>query len=323
MTPDDVARTRILPTPQPLCELAASLMERRWPAPERGRPPRHPLARRVPVQETRLLLELTPDGRRYPRFLSPTRGFSSFEESLDTVLGTPAEQVRADLEISLGGRRPNPWLRGLAAGDREARHRLDQALRRYYRDCVVPDLGALAASGRANAAELVQAMGENGLADVFRLLRPWMHWSSPVLTVMTRTDRDLRPGGKGIVLIPSVFSAHPFWEIWDDAITISYPVRTALDAASPQAGDSSEPLAALLGRTRAAILRAAEDGAGTGALAAMVGISAPSASQHAKALRNAGLLLTVRVGKAVQHTATPLGRSLLASTRPTGAPIQA
>ena len=42
-----------------------------------------------------------------------------------------------------------------------------------------------------------------------------------------------------------------------------------------------------------------------------LGISAASASEHARTLRGAGLLVTERAGKAVLHSRTPLGDRLL------------
>ena len=44
-----------------------------------------------------------------------------------------------------------------------------------------------------------------------------------------------------------------------------------------------------------------------------MGTSVPSASEHATALRAAGLVQTVRRGRGVIHSLTPLGRSLLNS----------
>jgi hypothetical protein len=46
-------------------------------------------------------------------------------------------------------------------------------------------------------------------------------------------------------------------------------------------------------------------------LAACVGTSAPSASEHATALRASGLVQTVRRGRGVNNSLTPLGRTLL------------
>jgi DNA-binding transcriptional ArsR family regulator len=46
-------------------------------------------------------------------------------------------------------------------------------------------------------------------------------------------------------------------------------------------------------------------------LARRVGVSAASVSQHTAVLREAGLIHTSRIGKAVLHTMTPLGTALL------------
>jgi DNA-binding transcriptional ArsR family regulator len=51
--------------------------------------------------------------------------------------------------------------------------------------------------------------------------------------------------------------------------------------------------------------------ASTQELASVIGTSASSASEHAKALRTAGLVQTTRHGRGVRHSLTPLGRSLL------------
>jgi len=69
-------------------------------------------------------------------------------------------------------------------------------------------------------------------------------------------------------------------------------------------------LAALIGDTRAAVLESVGEGRSTSELARRVGVSAASISQHT-AVRSAGLIRTGRVGKAVLHTITPLGRAML------------
>jgi DNA-binding transcriptional ArsR family regulator len=74
---------------------------------------------------------------------------------------------------------------------------------------------------------------------------------------------------------------------------------------------TGQPLADLLGRTRAAVLGAVADGPSTSELARRLGISVASASQHAATLRQAGLIDTHRAGPSVLHTLTPLGADLL------------
>ncbi|WP_230860457.1 winged helix-turn-helix domain-containing protein [Actinoplanes aureus] len=72
-------------------------------------------------------------------------------------------------------------------------------------------------------------------------------------------------------------------------------------------------LASLIGRTRARVL--AEIGAAGGhtttEIARRLLISPASASEHAYALRAAGLISTERAGVCVEHRITRLGRALL------------
>jgi DNA-binding transcriptional ArsR family regulator len=73
-------------------------------------------------------------------------------------------------------------------------------------------------------------------------------------------------------------------------------------------------IVALLGQTRASVLRAVSGspyGCSTGELAQRLGISLSSASEHAVTLRRAGLLTSRASGKQTFHTISALGRALL------------
>jgi DNA-binding transcriptional ArsR family regulator len=59
------------------------------------------------------------------------------------------------------------------------------------------------------------------------------------------------------------------------------------------------------------VLRALAAPRGTVELAAVVGISPASASEHAKVLREVYLIETLRDGRAVRHSLTVLGRTML------------
>jgi len=127
---------------------------------------------------------------------------------------------------------------------------------------------------------------------------------------------------------PSAFwSGPPLFAIGDGARV----ANTLLYAAQPNGQPSGQPsgpgdilagvagsdtLAALLGPTRAAVLRVLRQPRGTVDLAAAVGISPASASEHAKVLREAYLIQTCREGRSVRHSLTPLGRTILGQLRP-------
>ncbi|MFD0295631.1 ArsR/SmtB family transcription factor [Streptomyces sp. NPDC059616] len=68
---------------------------------------------------------------------------------------------------------------------------------------------------------------------------------------------------------------------------------------------------ALLGRTRAAALGLLTQQLTTTDIARELDISKSSASEHAKALRDARLIVTQCECKAVWHSCTPLGLDLL------------
>ncbi len=97
-----------------------------------------------------------------------------------------------------------------------------------------------------------------------------------------------------------MIGAHPDW-----STVIVYPALTPLPLIDQNADDSGGQL---LGRTRAAVLRLTGPERTTTELAAKLAVSAATVSGHTKTLREAGLIVTTRAGKAVPHSLTPLGR---------------
>jgi DNA-binding MarR family transcriptional regulator len=77
----------------------------------------------------------------------------------------------------------------------------------------------------------------------------------------------------------------------------------------PEAG-ADDPLSALLGTTRAAILRLLAQPHSTTGIAQELHISLANASEHTKILRTAGLIVTQRNRSAVSHSRTALGHRL-------------
>ncbi|MFG2298341.1 winged helix-turn-helix domain-containing protein [Streptomyces sp. NPDC048603] len=88
--------------------------------------------------------------------------------------------------------------------------------------------------------------------------------------------------------------------------------------AAPKHGDTAAPqaLIALLGRTRATILRVIADHAlcTTSELATYAKTSLASASEHASVRRQAGLTTRGRDHKHARHSVSPVGLTLLSTT---------
>jgi DNA-binding transcriptional ArsR family regulator len=128
-------------------------------------------------------------------------------------------------------------------------------------------------------------------------------------------EEDL--GGGGMILVPSVFT-------WPRAIfartgsgpcSLTYAARGVANAwtgAEPSEANDG-PLAALLGRGRAAVLSCLALPMSTTDLARRLGLSPPAVSQHLAILRRSGLVTSWRSGRRVLYRRTALADSIVAA----------
>jgi DNA-binding transcriptional ArsR family regulator len=160
----------------------------------------------------------------------------------------------------------------------------------------------------------VHALAEGGCESPLNSFRPLMRWNPPVLEADYPVRRDFVLDGRGLLLVPGYFCWRTPITLLDQELSpmLVYPIAGEFRAApGTPAGMDDRPLVNLLGRTRAAVLRAVESGGTTTEISRRTGTSVASASQHATVLREAGLISTRRDGGAVQHTLTPLGQAAL------------
>ncbi|MFG3497979.1 ArsR/SmtB family transcription factor [Streptomyces sp. NPDC047928] len=162
-----------------------------------------------------------------------------------------------------------------------------------------------------------------GVERLLTTLHPRIVWKPPVLEIHDRVERDIRLDGRGLLLCPTAFLPGAVGRIirterdsGQTALVFGMPpdvtslFRVVPDSGAPETlGDQA--LSALVGQTRAAALRSLTDTCTTSQLAARLGVSPGSASQHASVLRESGLITTRRIGNCALHTVTPLGRALL------------
>lgn len=314
-TSEDLARVRIAPGPDPMWEvlLSAHVVNQRSgvmlfePWRERVLPGLRPTAR--------MLLRLTPPRGYSPDFLTPVTGADDFETGLDAVLSTPRSRLRHDIS-QLATVRPHVWTRDLADGSVHAVRGLGAALRAYYEQAVAPYWDGIRAAVDLDRAARTRAWVEGGTEQALRTLHPSIRWEHPVMSVATAADRDVHLAGRGLLIIPSYFCRHAPISLADPELPplLLYPI--AHERAGTQRGlearaDDGRRLVALLGRTRAAVLRALATGATTSEIAQRLAISPASASEHATVLRNAGLVASGRERNTVIHALTPMGRTLL------------
>jgi DNA-binding transcriptional ArsR family regulator len=258
--------------------------------------------------EARPLLDLIPASATGPLFLDPIT--TSLAEGLDLVQQAPTPFVAAELERVSGTQRPPPWIRMLAERDPQSWRDLYRAQCLAYQHLLRGIWPRVWNGFRGELAWRGRLIAEHGVQAALSTMHPSVTWSGTTLQIVTATEYASRPGGAGLTLLPSVLwtgrpmiSPHP-----DGSTAIVYPALTPLPLIDDVDGD---PVGELLGRTRAAVLRLTCRERTTTELAAELGVSAAAVSGHTRTLREAGLIVTIRAGKAVLHTLTPLGARLL------------
>ena len=260
------------------------------------------------------LLPLLPLSVYFPDFLTPSTGSGEIEEAIDIIAATPRAQMRRELAtMAAGGKALPAWTTELAAGRPAARRHLSEGLKRYFDVAVRPHWTAI--GRRVAEHRLVGHTGmlQDGMRSLLAGLSPSMRWRPPVLQVHGYPlDRRLVLRGRGITLIPSYFCRGTPVAFANPVLKpiLVYPAPQAETATIGPEPSPEEGVDVLLGRTRAAILRAAALATSTTELARRTGTSPATASHHTAILRNAGLLTSHRMGKETLHRITDLGRRL-------------
>ncbi|MGC4940096.1 helix-turn-helix domain-containing protein [Kribbella sp. DT2] len=311
---DDLARLTFAPGPDPLWELLLSLHQAQT---EDGSPVFGSWRRRVRAglgDQTRRLLELAPPQGYSPDFLTPWAAGEGLRAGLAAVARTDSGRIRPNLDELA---RVPRWAGGLLRPDGPAR--LARLMGSYFRTAIAPHWAEIRRQVDRDLAVRARTVLTEGLHGAGEQA-PGLTWESSVLHVDNgqAAVRDLHLDGRGLRLVPSYFC-------WRHPITLRdpsqppvlvYPVQhQPLTEAPTRTGPTGpQALGSLLGRTRAGVLRAIAHGCcSTTELAARAGVSPATASEHARILKEAGLISTHRSGIAVTHTLQPSGRTLLSA----------
>ncbi|POX63505.1 ArsR family transcriptional regulator [Streptomyces sp. Ru62] len=317
-TAEDLARTRVAASPHPLWEIASSLhrfqtRNGRWIYGDWYRnacATLHESGLTRPVST--MLLPLFPRARYFADFLTPAEGVEGLEAALEAILATPDRQVNREMALAARASRLPSWTSRLA--ETSLRREVVDLLRAYHAAVIAqhePHIQEVLQAERARHARTLLADGTAGLLSD---LSPAVRWRHPVLEVPDYPAvSDVQLKGRGLLLIPSYFC-------WKSPIALADPglppvlIYPALHApTTPPVPERA--LQTLLGRTRAAILRAAATGVTTSEAARQAGVSTGTATHHTTALRDAGLISSRRRANSVLHTLTPLGAALLHGQR--------
>ncbi|MEU8825504.1 winged helix-turn-helix domain-containing protein [Streptomyces sp. NPDC048636] len=311
-TAADVARVRFAPRPAPLQELnvALAMMCRADGELLFGRWRRRAL-RGLPAA-------VQPLGDLVPAAIAP--GFldvfsDDLDEGLASVRATPRALVRAELErVYAPHPRPAPvWLHDLHRGRAGAWQLLRRAQREAFESLVRPVWSQVQDLHRAEFSRHALAVAEHGVGIALAALVPGARWCESGWVIEAPVERDITLGGRGLVLLPTFhWTGGPLLsELPDRPVTLTYPAGPGVPLSPQVAGVGEDALAAVVGRTRVEMLSLLEREHTTTGLARRLRVSNATVSAHAAALRGAGLITTVRAGRAVLHQRTALGSLLM------------
>ncbi|MYW01139.1 winged helix-turn-helix domain-containing protein [Streptomyces sp. SID3343] len=313
-------------TALPISEAVMSLQVLRQSSVPLFRAWRRYVLERLPPHAS-LLGSLVPAAGWVPDFLTPSAPAFPGAGAFEAIRATPRERLTTDVRRLSAHRRPAAWVRQLADGDKEALDVVADTLAAYNDVAITPFADPMRAVLDADRAWRVETMARAGVGAVLAGLHPQVHWHEPVLELPAlpgQGDIDFHLEGRGLLLCGHVFCGLRPRALLNDVDTpvLIYPPLRDLSAnglvSEPPRPRENAPkaLTTLLGRTRAAVLHALAGPGGhtTTQLARHLGISPASASEHAAALRAAGLIVSLRQANTVLHTATALGTTLLATT---------
>lgn len=274
-----------------------------------------PLVRSLPLDA---LWAVMPRHGYTPDFLfpAPAGPTASFEEEIAHIRATDPGRAEGELARALActpGAAESAVGRALLADPAAAVTTLAASVTRAWETLLAPEWPRLRAVLDADVAHRARQLVAGGLGRVLDSLHPQITWCDGTLRI-ARPPRHHRvlAGGEGVTLVPSVF-------VWPGVAggfeapapaAVLYPARGIARLWSPPRTDPRGALVRLLGRGRAAVLTALEEPASTTALAARLGLAPSSVSAHLSTLRDAGLLVSCRVGHQVLYARTALGRAL-------------
>lgn len=250
-----------------------------------------------------------------PDFLTPPPKASraKFATEIARVRSTPLDRVRAELTRSRDelNNPAAPEINRMLEDPAGARERLADEIETAWTTLIRPDWPLISRVLEDDIAYRGRQLTDGGLAGLFDDLHPTLTWEDDRLIAARYRDQDRahRPGtpprsGRLPVAVPRD-GRRP--DVPTDSRLPSARSRPAL----VRRARSPDPLARLLGRTRATLLVALDPPSTTSALAAEYGLALATVAEHLAALHDAGLASRRRTGHQVHYRRTEVGQAVV------------
>lgn len=184
-----------------------------------------------------------------------------------------------------------------------------------WHELVGPDWPALRAVCERDVVHRAGLLSRAGWTAALAGLHRRVAWRDGEVQITHRADQTVDLGGRGLLLVPSVF-------VWPQVVVYTdppwphaliYPARGTAALLEPADARPPSALADLLGRSRARLLTSLAEPASTTHLAASLRLAPGAVGDHLSVLRRAGLVNRARAGRSVLYRRTPLGDALAAT----------
>jgi DNA-binding transcriptional ArsR family regulator len=309
-----LARTRIAISP--LHELCCSLFllqrnpgEAPWPYGDWARRARG--VRNPAVDFYRALPAVSPD------FLIPIPAspLPTLDEQLRGLRDTPDEVIDRELALHYPDGRLPARLAPFADGRRRATLAvLADGLAEYWDAAIASYWPAMRSALDEEVLLRARALAADGPDALLARLHERIRWERPVLTLVKSLDQAFTAVDKRLLLVPLVFSRGALMCSGDHRKIqmVTYQCRgAALLTEGPAPAPAHDRLALLVGRGRAAVLRALTEPATTTGLATALGLAPSTVSEHLAGLQAAGVVHRRRAGRRVLYGLEPAGTALV------------
>lgn len=242
----------------------------------------------------------------------------SFADELAVVRATPLAQARDELSRNLAGHRNPPAYASRIYASADAVDRVADAIEAVWTTLVEPDWPILRAVLERDIVQRAGRLTAYGwgaaIADLDRRLRWVADGARGTIEIADHDHGTYALAGRGLLFVPTVFGTlisyvDPPWPF-----AIVYRATGVAELLGPprRGGGPDDALDRLIGRSRAAVLRALGTPATTSQLVAQLGIGLGSVGGHLAVLRDAGLVVRTRVGRSVRYERTSAGDALAA-----------